>query len=86
MIPKPILYLLASIAFIYIIASIYYMIYTQVKNIGTPFSDALQAYPELLEIKKQSSDIRGRIFGVGVGVGLFLLLTFFTIKFLINKQ
>jgi hypothetical protein len=68
--------LLAAIAFLYIFASVWYMINT--KNIGTPFRDSLT--PEQLKIKKQSADIRSKIFYQGITwgaiVGVIILIAY----------
>ena len=42
--------ILAYFATIYIIASVIYLCIT--RSYGTPFNDAIQKYPELVEIKK----------------------------------
>jgi hypothetical protein len=70
---------LAVIAFLYIFASAWYMINT--RNIGTPFNDSLT--PQQIQIKKESADIRGKIFYQGITWGaivgiLILIIYYFT--------
>tara|TARA_B100001093_G_scaffold214004_1_gene205261 strand:+ start:148 stop:417 length:270 start_codon:yes stop_codon:yes gene_type:complete len=70
---------LAVIAFLYIFASAWYMINT--RNIGTPFKDSLT--PQQIQIKKESADIRGKIFYQGITWGaivgiLILIIYYFT--------
>ena len=50
----------------YIFATIFYLINTI--NIGTPFKDSLTQ--EQKEIKKKSAKIRGKIFYVGIIIGI----------------
>ena len=61
----------AYLALIYIFASIYYMLIT--RKFGTPFKDALQQYPELLKIKKDSIQKRSKTFYTGIVIGFVLL-------------
>tara|TARA_B100000401_G_C52689161_1_gene663604 strand:+ start:483 stop:728 length:246 start_codon:yes stop_codon:yes gene_type:complete len=56
--------LLAYLASIYIISSIYYLLVT--RQLGTPFADALEKYPELKKIKDQSADDRANAFYKGL--------------------
>ena len=57
---------------IYVFASVYYMIRT--RSVGTPFKDSLSK--KQLQIKKESSKVRSRIFYQGIGGGIILLLVF----------
>ena len=61
---------LAYFASIYIIASIIYLLIT--KSLGTPFNDAIQKYPELVEIKKSSIERRD-VFLQGLGVSIIIM-------------
>lgn len=68
---------LAYIAAAYIMSSLFYLLVTM--NIGTPFKNAYTKYPELVEIKKKSSNTRRKIFFMGMGISvvvLFLLKPF----------
>ena len=62
----------AYIALIYIISCIIYLIMT--RDIGTPFNDALMAYPNLEKIKESSTKIRSNIFYMGVLVAIILII------------
>ena len=42
-------------ATVYVIAALYYMFMT--RNIGTPFKDALQDYPNLMKIRNDSKRV-----------------------------
>jgi hypothetical protein len=68
-IPLFLAYLMAT----YILASMYYMF--ESKSVGTPFSDAIEKYPELLKIKQQSSKTRSKIFYTGF-IGSIVILVF----------
>ena len=63
--------ILAYSATVYIIASIYYLLVS--RHFGTPFSDALQNYPELLAIKNSSASKRRNAFLQGI-IGSILLM------------
>ena len=52
-------------------ASIIYLIWT--RYIGTPFRNALEQYPELLNIKLKSAKKRGQIFYIGITLSIVLL-------------
>ena len=56
--------LLANIATVYILASLYYLIVTN--DFGTPFKDAVKKHPELLKIKINSVSKRKKAFVFGV--------------------
>ena len=71
---------LAILATTYIIASCYYVIRT--RSVGTPFSDAVTQYPELMAIKQKSARTRYRVFYEGLVFAIILLLSFH----LINKK
>lgn len=60
--------ILAYLACIYIISTIYYLIVT--RSYGTPFKDALEKYPELKKIKMKSAHERGNAFYVGLAIGV----------------
>tara|TARA_B100000401_G_C52493204_1_gene571414 strand:+ start:351 stop:596 length:246 start_codon:yes stop_codon:yes gene_type:complete len=66
--------ILAYFATIYIIASIIYLCIT--RSYGTPFNDAIQKYPELVEIKKKSSIKRRDAFLQGLGISIIILCLF----------
>ena len=55
---------------IYVFASIFYLIFTH--NIGTPFKDSLTQ--RQLNIKKQASSQRGKIFCYGIITGLIVCI------------
>jgi len=55
---------------IYVFASIFYLIFTH--NIGTPFKDSLTQ--RQLNIKKQASSQRDKIFCYGIITGLIVFL------------
>lgn len=69
-IPQPATYILV----VYIIANIFYMIRT--RYMSTPFNDALQQYPELLAIKKDSSKQRMNVFLLGLAIGIGVLFVY----------
>ena len=64
---------LAYCSMIYIAASVYYLIVT--RQFGTPFYNAIEKYPELVEIKKSASK-RRKAFYCGIVVGILLLWFF----------
>jgi len=59
---------------IYVFASIFYLLFTNIKNIGTPFNDSLN--PEQMKIKNRTTIVRGRIFYLGIFGGLILSFIF----------
>ena len=63
---------LAYIAFIYILASVIYLIAS--RSYGTPFKDAVSKYPELVEIKRESVNKRMVLFLRGIIFSLIILL------------
>lgn len=65
---------LAYISFIYILASIIYLVVSQ--SFGTPFKDALQKYPELMKIKKQSAEKRKNLFFSGIFASTIIMYVF----------
>ena len=74
---------LAYIALVYILASIFYLIFT--RKIGTPFMDAVnENYPELLEIKKESSKKRRNIFMAGIAINIVIAVLIRPFKKCIN--
>ena len=62
--------LLAMLAAVYILASMYYMFMT--RNIGTPFRDSLDE--KQLEIKDAAVKKRGGIFYTGVMIAVLVVL------------
>jgi hypothetical protein len=69
--------LLAYIASIYIMACIFYMVFT--RRYGTPFNDALKNYPDLIKLKNDSKNKRCIIFYTGIIlsiIGLFIFKPF----------
>lgn len=58
--------ILSHVALVYLIACAVYMIATF--RLGTPFKDSLTA--EQREVKKRAAHMRGRIFLLGVVIGL----------------
>ena len=62
---------LAYLALLYIFASIYYLIVT--RNLGTPFRNAVNKYPELIKIKYASVSKRKNAFYNGIIIGLCVL-------------
>tara|TARA_B100000902_G_C26646253_1_gene591570 strand:- start:224 stop:481 length:258 start_codon:yes stop_codon:yes gene_type:complete len=61
--------ILAAISIVNFVASFVYMVLT--RNIGTPFKDSLTE--EQLKIKYESSTSRGRIYSIGVFIGLIIV-------------
>ena len=64
--------LFAYLSLIYISGSIYYMIIT--RSFGTPFNNALQHYPELVQIKKDAVNKRKKVFYTGIIISTIVLL------------
>ena len=62
--------LLAMLAAVYILASMYYMVMT--RNIGTPFRDSLDE--KQLEIKATAVEKRSGIFYTGAMIALLVVL------------
>ena len=60
----------ASLSAVYMIASIFYIVAT--RNIGTPFKDSLTE--EQRQIKHVAANLRGRIFGIGILVGVLIVM------------
>jgi len=60
--------ILAYSMLVYIFASIFYLIATLC--VGTPFKNSLT--PNQISIKKKSSRLRGKIFLLGVGIGIII--------------
>jgi hypothetical protein len=69
---------LAILATVYIIASCYYVIRT--RSLGTPFSDAVSKYPDLVAIKQKSAGARARIFYEGVVFAIIVLIGYKLLK------
>jgi hypothetical protein len=65
---------LAYSMLIYIMASIAYLIITI--PYGTPFKDALNKYPELQKIKKESANKRRNAFLIGLAIGIAFVVLF----------
>lgn len=63
---------LAYLASIYIISTIYYLIVS--RSYGTPFKDALEKYPELKKIKMKSAHERGNAFYGGLAIGVISMV------------
>ena len=78
--------LLGYAMLVYIFASVYYMFFTRITNIGTPFKNAVSKYPELLEIKKKAVGTRSCIFYSGVFIGILVCIAFRPIKKCGNKE
>jgi hypothetical protein len=66
--------LLANSMITYFIASVFYLVITFTCNFGTPFKDALKAYPELQKIQKESTDKRKQVFFIGFLFGFLIVL------------
>lgn len=66
--------ILAYSALIYILASIIYL--AETRKYGTPFKDALSAYPNLLKIKKDSVNKRRAAFTNGLLISMIVLFVF----------
>ena len=65
---------LAYFALIYIFASFYYLIIT--RSFGTPFKNAVNKYPELVKIKKESASKRGKTFYCGIFLAIVFAIYF----------
>ena len=63
---------LAYFAAIYILTCIIYLVIT--RSYGTPFKDAVKNYPELVKIKKESSDKRRNAFYMGLGISIVIMV------------
>ena len=61
----------AVVGFLYVFASIFYMLYTYIANYGTPFKDSLSV--EQREILASSKRVRGRIFLTSVAVSALVV-------------
>lgn len=61
--------LMSNIAFVYLIASVMYTIFT--RSLGTPFLDSLSW--EQRKIKDESSAKRGQLFVFGIVIGIVLV-------------
>ena len=66
--------ILAYLALVYIIASVYYLVFT--RQFGTPFADALEKFPELKEIKKKSATERRNTFYCGLALACVIICIF----------
>ena len=64
--------ILAYLAAIYIISSVIYLIVS--RSYGTPFMDAVNKYPELVKIKKESVDKRRNLFLMGLVLAICLMI------------
>jgi hypothetical protein len=62
--------LLSNIAIVYLIASVFYVIFT--RSLGTPFMDSLSQ--EQRKIKKEASAKRGSIFVSGIVIGVVMVM------------
>ncbi len=63
----------AVVGFLYVFASIFYMLYTYIANYGTPFKDSLSK--QQLEIKEREAKRRGRVFLAGIILGMAMLVS-----------
>ena len=61
-------------ALVYILGSVYYLFITRFYD--TSFSDTLQHYPELLEIKKKSVNKRAKTFYFGIVLAIISIWYF----------
>ena len=61
---------LAYFAAIYILTTVIYLVIT--RTYGTPFKDAIQNYPELVEIKQASADKRRNAFYIGLVISVII--------------
>jgi len=68
--------ILAYIMAVYFIASIVYFVST--RFVGTPFKDSLTE--EQIKLKKQSADLRGLIFCIGIVIGVIICWYFHPFK------
>ena len=65
--------LLANLATIYIIASIYYLVYTKT-YFSTPLADMINKIPKLKTLKQQSTKKRSKVFFFGIFIASFIIL------------
>jgi len=66
--------LFAYIAVTYMTASIFYLSYTKIAEIGTPFKDKLTEYKDLNIIYKKSANERRIIFCISLVVSLIVVV------------
>ena len=66
--------ILAYIATIYILASVFYIATT--RHLGTPFKNAIKKYPELMKIKMKAVRQRRLAFYSGIAISSFVLYFF----------
>lgn len=59
----------ASASLVYAIACLFYLLGT--RSLGTPFMDSLT--PAQRDLKRNSAQVRGRIFCTGIAVGIALV-------------
>ena len=59
----------------YALASISYLAITKYGNIGTPFKDALETYPELKDIRNKSKRKRAKIFLLSIVLAIIIIIT-----------
>jgi hypothetical protein len=62
--------IMSNIAIVYLIASVIYVIFTW--SVGTPFMDSLTW--EQRKIKEEASAKRGRIFLLGIVIGVVMVM------------
>lgn len=74
------LYILASMASMYMIAAMYYLLMT--RTIGTPFKDALVQHEKLHDLYLESSARRRAIYRTGWTVGASVVCLLFVVKYL----
>jgi len=65
--------ILVYIASIYILASLYYLIYTK-SYFKTPLNDIINNSPKLKELKDKSVNKRKKVFYFGIVVGTFIMV------------
>ena len=65
--------LFAYISLIYIMASVLYLVITNLSKIGTPLKDKIKQDPELLKIKNESSKKRGKIFYISLFISIIIV-------------
>ena len=66
--------ILSYITIIYVLASVYYIIFT--KKLGTPFLDEVNKYPTLKYLREQSKKDRRDIFYHGIITSIIILIIF----------
>ena len=66
--------LIFYIGFIYVLASIIYLVWTQYT--GTPLKDALRDHPKLLKIKIDSANERRKIFYISFAISTLIVCIF----------